>query len=498
MVPCEQPMSTLIGDGMKTQTELQNVDDDYSVFIGRAINIAVEQGIEIFEKAGNNYKLDCGNGQAAEISNLPDTTLTQEPTGEYPLLITNRQEDTIGVLLPARPSGFRVWCKLDKRKRFVNTLDAKRRTKIFEKAGKLTLKHLGFDFSELQQHAGHFYLFGCNPYIRYHASSLVDHKKDLLIKFRERKGKSLVGGKVVLEDKRRDNYGFHVEAQITGCFQRIQLPNFPDLLETTLFDKNGYMIERHTGTWVNFNIQMNVQSAVLDLNVQDGDKTQTQTIPKYVDAGVSNLGSYDHSTAKFLKDGIRNKEIERLEKNNQFVFFPGGTEDKEKARKIIGKILNKASKACILLDPYFGASDLYYAYLIANLSVPIHIVSSAAFLREYLDRKATVRVRHASLLKTEIEKFKSSIPHQNIECRVLKGEKSPLHDRYLVVDDEAYLLGSSLNEFGKRATTLFKVPAPELLITKATHWWQDETLSIGLDSFVETLKEENDGSTDSI
>ena len=498
LVPNEQPVSPLIGKTGKTHTEPESVDDDYTVFIGRAINMQVEQGLKIFENAESNYILDCGNGEHAEISLLPQAILTPEPTGEFPLLIPNKQEETLGVLLPVRPTGFRVWCKLDKQKSFVNALDEKQRKKIFKKAGKLTAKHLGFDFSALQQHAGHFYLFGCNPYIRFYESSLVDYEKELLIKFRERKGKNLVGGKIVLRDKRGNNYGFHIEAEITTRFQRIPLPNFPDSLETTLFARNGYVLERHTGIWANFEFQTNVHSAVLNLKVQDGDKTHTQKIDKYSNAGISKVGSYDHSTARFLKDSIRNNEIQRLEKSNEFVFFPGSDEDKEKARHIIGRILNKASKTCIMLDPYFGASDLYYAYLISNLSVPIRILSSAAFLRDYVDRKTQVRVRHATNLQTEIDNFKNNIPHQSIECRVLKRDKSPLHDRYIVVDNDAYLFGSSLNEFGTRATTLFKVPAPELLIAKAIDWWQDDSLSVSLDAFVNTLKEDNDGSTGSI
>jgi hypothetical protein len=68
------------------------------------------------------------------------------------------------------------------------------------------------------------------------------------------------------------------------------------------------------------------------------------------------------------------------------------------------------------------------------------------------------------------------VPQQKIECRVLRGNKSPLHDRFLVVDDEVYLLGSSLNEFGSRTTTISRAPAPGEMIKQAETWWADNEI----------------------
>ena len=67
---------------------------------------------------------------------------------------------------------------------------------------------------------------------------------------------------------------------------------------------------------------------------------------------------------------------------------------------------------------------------------------------------------------------------------MLEGRKSsPLHDRFIIVDDSAYLLGSSLSEFGSRATTLFKVPNPEALDKRARKWIYNQTPSISLEDW---------------
>ena len=75
-----------------------------------------------------------------------------------------------------------------------------------------------------------------------------------------------------------------------------------------------------------------------------------------------------------------------------------------------------------------------------------------------------------------VDSYKTQYSSQKIECKLLLGGKSPLHDRYIIVDDEAYLLGSSLNEFGSRATTIIKIPAPKKMIEQAHSWWGDNLL----------------------
>lgn len=97
------------------------------------------------------------------------------------------------------------------------------------------------------------------------------------------------------------------------------------------------------------------------------------------------------------------------------------------------------------------------------------------------------------MLLQALQDYKASFPGQKIECRVLKGnDRSPLHDRYIVIDNTAYLLGSSFNEFGTRATTLIKVPAPEVMIKKAEEWWNKNSKSIILNEFVENLNMSDD------
>ncbi|WP_372489987.1 VPA1262 family N-terminal domain-containing protein [Chitinophaga sedimenti] len=175
-------------------------------------------------------------------------------------------------------------------------------------------------------------------------------------------------------------------------------------------------------------------------------------------------------------------------------FFPRGQQSVEAAKAIVQELLNRARRRCMILDPYFGWSDLEYAFRISNLSVPVQIISSWAHLstRPRVERPVLSKwrriwniIRGKEIDQEKGEPFlyplyhsyiehKKIYPSQQMEIRVLPGDRSPLHDRFIVVDDEVYLLGSSLNEFGNRTTTISRVPVPEPMIEYAMNLWNNQ------------------------
>lgn len=212
-------------------------------------------------------------------------------------------------------------------------------------------------------------------------------------------------------------------------------------------------------------------------------------IAKYVSKRPSKIGKRDHTKARYFVDQSETRLYERLERNKEFIFFPGSDEDRKRATKIIHDLLNRASNRCMLLDPYFGAVDIEYALVVSNLSVPIQIISSASFLIQKINKDDDSPTNARELLNVLLQ-YKKHYSRQKIDCRVLKGnDKSPLHDRYIIVDENAYLLGSSFNDFGSRATTLVKIPAPQQMIRQAVEWWNDADKTILLEDFVNIQKQ---------
>lgn len=107
----------------------------------------------------------------------------------------------------------------------------------------------------------------------------------------------------------------------------------------------------------------------------------------------------------------------------------------------------------------------------ANFSFQIAIQESPVTWQK---KRVLLPKTYLEQLHEEIQHYRQTYPLQKIDCRILRGSPSPLHDRFIVVDDRVYLLGSSLNEFGNRTTTIIKVPAPDELIRQAQTWWEDE------------------------
>ena len=128
-------------------------------------------------------------------------------------------------------------------------------------------------------------------------------------------------------------------------------------------------------------------------------------------------------------------------------------------RQAIRDIIQSASKSVDLLDPYFGRSDLQqFALATTRHGLPFRVLTSADFCTsgEYPDLK----LERGNALEKTLESVRAQDPRLNIEVKVMAGPKSPVHDRFLIVDGTVWVLGASLNEFGNRGSLLMKLPSP--------------------------------------
>lgn len=485
LVPVEQIQSEWIGT-IELPFERINIDADYTLFIGRAFGLTTIEAIEVYTNAQAGYEFKFNSGSQF-IDLFPEVCLVTEPPDDYPLVIQSINKSDLDMVLPHRNTVFRMWTKLDKEKSWLRNFTVKQLKKIFQNAGEFSSRYLNFDISTAQEHLGNIYLCGCNPLLRKCHLSLLDSNKRLLVEMNERAGKSIVGGTLLFEEKRGNQIGFSIKIIIESIFQIIDLPYFPDELITTIYDIDGRLLEKHYGVWVNIAANLRLGGTQVHLTVEKNDKTELIKIPKFCKAQEVNVGTYDHSNAQYFKRAMQNRKYLELEKNKEFIFFPGDKGDKEKAEIHIREIVSNASTRCMFLDPYFGAVDMVYAMVVQNIGFPVQIISSANFLRRKINKNPD-SITHAERLLQVIEDYKRLFSNQEIECRVLMGNnRSPLHDRYIIVDGKVYLLGSSFNEFGSRATTLSKVPAPDRMITQAEKWWGDNSKTCTLSEFVTLL-----------
>jgi len=485
LVPSEQLSSKTIGDQDSFHMFRESIDDEYTLYITRLIDLDVSTVLNMYENVHNGFHLNHDNLDA-HIEVLK--TIVSEPPDDNPLLIPLNSEKTLGRILPKRNSAMRVWSKLITEKSWLSDFNQK----FFEKLSSISRAYLGYDLATIPEHIGNVYLCACNPIIRSWNSSLLDKKKDLLVSFYERQGKSIIDCELVLEEERAKRNGFTLRHTIASDRERITLPYFPDALHKKLYDRNGNLIEHQLGVWQNIQFGMNIQESELKLKVKTKTGEEIFSIPKTTQASTTHIGDFDFTNAHYLKDALEARKFEELERNKEFIFFPNEDDSKNRAQTTVRELLNKSKTRCMILDPYFGSGDLIYAITVQNISIPVQIISSVDYLERpiksdereeagrfkklWLCLKRTMKrpskgKTYAHQLQKGIQEFEKVYAQQTIECRVLKGSPSPLHDRYIVVDDDVYLLGSSLNEFGARATTIIKVPTPKRLIEQAKEWW---------------------------
>lgn len=123
----------------------------------------------------------------------------------------------------------------------------------------------------------------------------------------------------------------------------------------------------------------------------------------------------------------------------------------------IRDVIQSASTSVDLLDPYFGRGDLLeFALSTTRHGLPFRVLTSHDFCTSGYDTE--LKLEHGDALARTLDSVLMQDPRLKIEIKVMPGQKSPVHDRFLIVDGTVWVLGASLNEFGSRGSLLMKLP----------------------------------------
>lgn len=141
---------------------------------------------------------------------------------------------------------------------------------------------------------------------------------------------------------------------------------------------------------------------------------------------------------------------------------------REEARRVLRELLFEAKREVLIVDFYFGAAELTdFVLAVRAIEVPIHILTSA----EVLKKKMTPAIKNGEALLAELGHV-STQPYANkMAIRVMVGGRPTIHDRFFVIDERVWLLGSSLNEFGSRGTMMVALPDPAPVRERLIEAW---------------------------
>ena len=239
-----------------------------------------------------------------------------------------------------------------------------------------------------------------------------------------------------------------------------------------------------------FDIMLSFPSQkVSGVKVRDakGNEKQLTPIQKWTNE-TDVVGGKIESMNDYFSDAEKIRNIDRNKEFGQFIFFDGDKTkqeiNKENALNSVIKILNKATKRCMVCDDYFDSSDFgSFLYPLKNGNVEIRVMSSLS------DMKPDCAMRLAHV----VDQYNNAIGKECAMARMLKGKKSVLHDRFIVCDDDIWAVGASFNELGARASVIYKIPyeAGLVIIQKLEEWWNDDNVSVDVHNVPSAPKTES-------
>lgn len=352
----------------------------------------------------------------------------------------------------------------------------------------LSEKFLGFDLSIHSKYIGAVLFVRSNPIY-----SKIDFREDdknpgIYCRIYFRNGKRLT---LRIEVTGKDIHGNKINIEYFITNQEAFINHFAfksryELLDINVFDPNGNLIDYYTN--VSFIHSISIDMGVMDNRVQYNDSEgKEHIVDKYSNEKIV-VG--EKEKIKSLIDSSEEYSYKRFEDALDFVFFDGDKnnkkKNKDKARSVINRILDNARNDCYICDPYFSVSELRdFIIPIKRQKVQIHILSSKEGLKS---RGVEVRLKTHNPAYDSTQDLKSSIKEcvdkqiSNVDCRLMRGDRPISHDRFIVADDNAWLVGCSLNELGVRAASIVRVPKEysSKIVTEIKKWWNDDKITDSL------------------
>lgn len=350
----------------------------------------------------------------------------------------------------------------------------------------VSTKYYGTDLSLFPDHFGNIYIVQYNPYFKHVDFSSSEEPFGLYVNFKFRQIELTELIIRVSSKNKAGFYSFEIDEMVSTDKSNhyIKLPAAPDVLSVKIFDKyNNLIYFSDSMSFIkSINFSMDVKSKDVKLITKEGKSEKEETVEKFVTESHSIGEKYD-GDAIYGEAQTKNAYL-TLEQSLQFILFDGDQTKKEenikRAKSVVKQILGKAHNRCIICDPYFNLSDLAeFVFTMKSLSVNVRIMSA----KEFIGKNAEQGKKNAIAIHEAIVSYVKRVGG-NIQFRLLTGQ-SPLHDRFIVADDQVWLLGSSFNEFGNRVTTITKVPQQSCrrVYSMAEEWWSDTKKTISLEDY---------------
>jgi hypothetical protein len=387
------------------------------------------------------------------------------------LNFNNTAATTLGTVVPFRKCGGRISRYCDRsakvKEAILNVTHLKKHLR------NLSTRFMGCDLTQYPEHIGNVQMIAWNPLFR-DVDCWIDQQSScvcLHFLYYDGQHPDMVVRAIGFNQSKALLFDQEL-CQVHGQkYIDAPLSTVPYLLTLRFYDTNGVMWMDCTTTGRPLSIMGSVMAVGAPARIKTTSKRGKERIIEIQKGSVEHFDiSRVSKPQEFLKEEIEHQRFINDEQSLQFVFFDGDRNHQDrnerKATRIVRSIIKKNSNICYICDPYFD----YYAFdkfiwPLPDLGREVHIVNCQEFMA-YEDK-----------LKESIKCYHQHINHEQVKCHVVTG-KGLLHDRFILLDEDGWLIGSSFNEFGKRASTIVKMPqsACVTLRNRVQAWINDSSI----------------------
>lgn len=467
LCPVEQPKSDPIysvdANGNTWPMRRCSLGDRRNLCASRLVDQSVAEGLSFYRGSGGVRRLSLTTGPA-DLD--PIQVLSEEPPDEFPALVAERGEELYQSVLPVRPTNLRVCSRFAQGAAFLTGLSPYEQSLLKT----FSTEVLGVDLVVYAEHLGAVHLCMANPLLRSIHHSLGRDDRLLLVEMYERIGRSVDGCRMRLTDHRHGGVGFDFEIPADSSRLIVQMPYSPQELEVRLYGGNGELLTYSRSGFIRqFRLDMGLMGHERRIDTKNavGElRTESVRTVTWDKRGTSNDDS--RNALSVMAEAIDRRM--HLREAKTFHFFEGGLASRDRARTVLRDLIGEARDRCLLCDPYLSADDVSeYATFATTRGIVIRLLATGKYLhKDARDKNLENRLRLLS----------SQDPSLRFDCRIFK--QNLVHDRFLMLDQHTYVIGSSLAELGSRATTIYRIPQGAGIDGALEGWWNDDTLTESL------------------
>ena len=206
------------------------------------------------------------------------------------------------------------------------------------------------------------------------------------------------------------------------------------------------------------NIDMRIANAKRRIYVPGQDTPDEVTTYEFTGNVVADGKSKNNWGRRQAWQHLKRTQGKYAKKFGQQLFHDN---QQEYAKSFIRELIQQAKNRVIIIDPFFATVEFFKYVLQLSSPVDVTIITG----KETMDMKS----RHSpgtigEELRQQISEVNDKLPGYTVNIQVMTGDKSIIHDRFLVIDDQVWFSGNSLNDIGKRVSTIIRLPNPQELL----------------------------------